>query len=46
MKGTRNVARPNFTAIHDVFHGSACAMPAAAKDASATGGVIAEITAK
>ena len=31
--------------MNEVFHGSAFAIPAAAKEASATGGVIAEITA-
>ena len=31
--------------MKDVFHGSAFAMPAAAKEASATGGVMAEMTA-
>ena len=36
------VARPIFTAIHDVRHGSALAIAAAAKDAIATGGVIAD----
>ena len=46
MKGTKNVARPIFRAIQDVFQGSALHIPAAAKEASATGGVIAEITAK
>ncbi len=46
MNGTMKVASPIFSAIHEVFQGSACAMPAAANEASATGGVIAEITAK
>ncbi len=46
MKGTMKVARPIFSAIHDVLHGSACAMPAAANEASATGGVIEDSTAK
>ena len=45
MNGTISVAKPSFTAIQDVRQGSAPAMPAAAKEASATGGVIAEITA-
>ena len=35
MNGTMKVANPIFSAVHEVFHGSACAMPAAAKDAAA-----------
>src|SRR5919106_5613335 len=46
MNGTMKVARPILSAIHDVLHGSACAMPAAANEASATGGGVGEITAK
>ena len=36
---------PSFMAIHDVRQGSAPHIPAAANEASATGGVIAETTA-
>ena len=39
-------AKVSKVAIHEVLQGSDCAMPAAANEASATGGVIAEITAK
>jgi hypothetical protein len=46
MNGTMKVARPILSAIQDVFQGSACAMPAAANDASATGGVMEDNTAK
>ena len=46
MKGTMKVARPSFTAITLVFHISAPAMEAAAKEASATGGVMADRMAK
>ena len=46
MNGMMKVARPIFRAIQEVFHGSAWAMPAAANEARATGGVIEEITAK
>ena len=46
MNGTMKVASASFTAITLVRHISAPAIDAAAKEASATGGVIADRTAK
>jgi hypothetical protein len=46
MKGIVNITIPDFTAEKPVFIGSALVIDEAAKAASATGGVIAEATAK